>query len=47
MNNNQINMDEFYEHMKEGRVVEPDSVTAFAFRSRNTKKVAVTRMSRR
>ncbi len=31
MNNNQINMDEFYEHMKEGRVVEPESAVAFAF----------------
>ena len=31
MNNNQINMDEFYEHMKEGRVVEPDSTMGFAF----------------
>ena len=31
MINNQINMDEFYEHMKEGRVVEPDSTMGFAF----------------
>ena len=31
MKTNQINMDEFYEHMKEGRVVEPGSVTASAF----------------
>ena len=31
MNNNQINMDEFYEHMKEGRVVEPGSMTGLAF----------------
>ena len=31
MNNYQINMDEFYEHMKEGRIVEPDSAMGFAF----------------
>lgn len=38
----EINMDEFYEYMKEGRVVEPGSAVAFAFHKFSQEALKIT-----
>ncbi len=42
MSNKPINMDDFFEHMREGRVVEPESVTASAFHKFSQEALKIT-----